>query len=77
MTALGSEKAYAEFDRIKTMLYDLYWNKGMSVPNLFNMFKEKAKTGYLTGTGNFIKLLKLFIKLRTSVDGVKLQISKH
>jgi len=72
MSSVGTERVYDEFDRIKTVLNDLYWHKNMSIPDIFNMFRYKADTSYLVSTGNFLKLLRRFIKLRSVAEGQRL-----
>lgn len=75
MSVLGTVRVYDEFHRVKTMLNDLYWNKNMSIPDMFNMFNKGQITSYLASTGNFRKLLKHFINFRNVTDGLKLWVN--
>ena len=69
--AIGTEKAYDEFDRIKSILHDMYWKQNMSIPEICMKLKYPFKTG------NFIKLLKHFIWLRSVEDGIRQYMLKH
>ena len=64
-SALGSERAYEEFDRIRDWLHDLYWNRNMSVPDITRL------AGYEHGHKNFVKVVRRFIPLRSRAEGQK------
>ena len=41
-TKLGTNEVEKEFNRIRNILYDLYWNKNMSSTQIANMFNYKS-----------------------------------
>ena len=47
-TKLGSSDAEKEFYRVRDMLYDLYWNKGMSSTDLARMFNYCSEPTNIT-----------------------------
>ncbi len=65
---LGSEKAYNEYERVRQYVYDLYWNKKMSIQQIANM------VGYKSSTGSFAILLSKLIKFRNFKQAAKVAI---
>lgn len=65
---LGSEKAYEEYERVRQCVYDLYWNKKMSIQQIADL------TGYKSSSGSFAILLSKLIKFRSSKQAVKVAI---
>lgn len=62
---LGSEEAYDEYERVKQYVYDLYWNKQMSIQQIAEL------TGYKSSAGSFAILLSKLIKFRSVEQSTK------
>jgi len=46
-TAIGTIRVFDEFERIKKMIYDLYWNQGLSMADLGKRFNYSSKIGHI------------------------------
>ena len=46
-TAIGTERVFREFDRVKKMVYDLYWIDGLSMTDLGKKFNYSSKIGFM------------------------------
>lgn len=65
-STIGTEKIYEEFTRIKDMLYDLYWNRQLSLQEIKDKF-PKCKKG-LSGLRHM--LIAIGIQIRTPKQAV-------
>lgn len=66
-TKLGTNEVENEFNRIKNLLYDLYWNKEKSFSDIAKIYNYKSNPGNLT---NIFKYLS--IPIRTFSETSKL-----
>lgn len=44
---IGTIKVFEEFNRVRNMVYDLYWNKGLSLIDLGKKFNYSNKIGFI------------------------------
>ena len=63
--SIGSEKLYIEFDRISNEIFDLYWNKKLSIQQI------KELVGYKSTAGSFAHFLSNFIKFRSISESLE------
>ena len=70
-STLGSEKVYAEFNRLKSLIENMYFKDGMSTTQIYDKFKNKY--GYPFKQGNFYKLLIHFLPKRRSTKAGQIQ----
>lgn len=73
VSTIGTEKYYDEFDRIKTIFIEKYWNEGLTLEEVLAVFPDCKKDA----SG----LKKLFnsmgIKNRTAKEAIDNYINKH
>lgn len=46
-TAIGTERVFSEFYRVKKVVYDLYWTDGLSMVDLGKKFNYSSKIGFM------------------------------
>lgn len=62
--AIGTERIYAEYDRISLEIFDLYWNQKLSIQQM------KDLVGYRSSAGSFAHFLSKFITFRTASNAL-------
>ena len=63
--SIGSEQLYIEFDRISNEIYDLYWNKKLSIQQI------KELIGYKSTAGSLAHFLSKFITFRNISESIE------
>lgn len=59
-STIGTKNVFKEFERVRTMLYDLYWDKNYSTTDIANMFNYKSEPTNIAQ--KFFKYLDIPVK---------------